>query len=906
MINPGFYYDGDKEFTPWYESYNEESKENLKWEVNKREKTLKKSFEDNKFDLKDKSDDYGEDEKNIQIRNESIEKNKKSITEKVNKNFEDKNNSGDILVKKPEVQEFFATIIFKQNKEFEKHKSKVEEAKKEKLKSGDENETDSIESWEEYKAHEASPENFEAFLLSSEWVRILRDEIADHIDDEWNFMDNYKISVKNLEVKLRKAWYENMRRNYNRKYNIVTSGESDKMQKMWQIISNSVDRTVSTYIKNWWDKFDDKLTEDLEKLLSNKENQELIKLLEPAKPGDEEGEEKDKFRDEFRRALKESIKKYSNIVCNGKKVSLDTGDTQVDLLLKSYLYLYRRFFYQDSVKPKKFKEKYLPKIMWAILINDGDLEDLEHNEFAERERQAEKERQEREAKRRQEIAERNRLRNSWWGSWHRLDSIIDKNEAYNVDNASWAQIAHREGLWPKLKDHEVNTRASEKENKIVKQVAFKKAWNTFINQHPDLKDLINIEDFSQLCGIDANTDLKNLRIRDDKWEEFKNNKVILFGKNPDEIRNILNSFSSEYINTIDDMYSRIDDDKDTVENSIRESAIWSVIDGVKSTLSSKWFKFNSKNPVKRHWNDIIISGEIEWSERTKWTMIKVRYDLDTGKLYMNSVIQKSNDNSKITLSNNSEINNDKINEEIWELPKFDDLLKNEYNLGWDNENNKWLPTRPWRLNREKLWNNMKNKINWLINKNVSLLTETIIDNSKRESTKMSTITKFMKSFNITSDTWWFSSLDFNKWSNLFDLIQIIDNTWDKKTGNLESLEYFDSEFMPTIMKYSWLKWWERNENQDKQNEYSEKLFKYKGNDDIGSLRDKIKDFNPDQFSWVADFREDQQLQLAEFIKKFTGSESAPNWKLDIGKMKNFVFDLKNTDDKALDAQLESA
>ena len=95
-------------------------------------------------------------------------KNKKSITEKVNKNFEDKNNSGDILVKKPEVQEFFATIIFKQNKEFEKHKSKVEEAKKEKLKYDDENETDSIESWEEYKAHEASPENFEAFLLSSE------------------------------------------------------------------------------------------------------------------------------------------------------------------------------------------------------------------------------------------------------------------------------------------------------------------------------------------------------------------------------------------------------------------------------------------------------------------------------------------------------------------------------------------------------------------------------------------------------------------------------------------------------------------------------------------------------------------------------------------------------------------
>ena len=133
MTTPGLYYNGDNESSEIKGNIenSEGSKEDLKWEVYDREKTLKKSFEDNKFDLKDKSDNYGETEKDTEIRAKSIEENKNSINEKVNKNFEDKNNSGYILVKKPEVQEFFATIIFKQNKEFEKHKSRVEESKKE-------------------------------------------------------------------------------------------------------------------------------------------------------------------------------------------------------------------------------------------------------------------------------------------------------------------------------------------------------------------------------------------------------------------------------------------------------------------------------------------------------------------------------------------------------------------------------------------------------------------------------------------------------------------------------------------------------------------------------------------------------------------------------------------------------
>ena len=72
------------------------------------------------------------------------------------------------------------------------------------------------------------------------------------------------------------------------------------------------------------------MVKTLESLLNNDENKEIIKKME----------QNSTLKDNFNRALKESIKKYSEYVLVGDKLSLDTGNKQTDLQLRSYLFVY--------------------------------------------------------------------------------------------------------------------------------------------------------------------------------------------------------------------------------------------------------------------------------------------------------------------------------------------------------------------------------------------------------------------------------------------------------------------------------------------------------------------------------------------------------------------------------------
>ena len=181
----------------------------------------------------------------------------------------------------------------------------------------------------------------------------------------------------------------------------------------------------------------------------------------------------------------------------------------------------------------------------------------------------------------------------------------------------------------------------------------------------------------------------------------------------------------------------------------------------------------------------------------------------------------------------------------------------------------------------------------MLNINLDMISNSIINHTKRQSAVNSIITKFMTTFNIMSPSWWFSSLDFNEWSNLFDLIQIIERTSDPNDGNIQNLEYFSSTFMPVVMEYSWLKWWERNDRQNKNTQKSKDIFGYNGdNKYINWLKDKTKDFNPKQFSWVANFEKQHQLWFADLIKENIITWNKPNWKLDGEKMRKFVDGLE--------------
>jgi hypothetical protein len=57
-----------------------------------------------------------------------------------------------------------------------------------------------------------------------------------------------------------------------------------------------------------------------------------------------------------------------------------------------------------------------------------------------------------------------------------------------------------------------------------------------------------------------------------------------------------------------------------------------------------------------------------------------------------------------------------------------------------------------------------------------MISNTIVDNTKKQSARNTTVTKFMRTFNIMIDDQEDKSLDFNDGSNLFDLLQIIENS----------------------------------------------------------------------------------------------------------------------------------
>ena len=145
-----------------------------------------------------------------------------------------------------------------------------------------------------------------------------------------------------------------------------------------------------------------------------------------------------KDNDVFKEILRWKIKNFSSIVLKNDRFSLNTWDKQIDLQLRSYLFMYGKIFHPNAFKANQSEQYYeglFPKIMWAILSADGydELEKyIKNNEFLEQEKKAEEARRKRDEQKRREIAKRNRERNnnyahSWW---NRPENQHEKNEIY--------------------------------------------------------------------------------------------------------------------------------------------------------------------------------------------------------------------------------------------------------------------------------------------------------------------------------------------------------------------------------------------------------------------------------------------------------------------------------------------
>ena len=369
--------------------------------------------------------------------------------------------------------------------------------------------------------------------------------------------------------------------------------------------------------------------------------------------------------------------------------------------------------------------------------------------------------------------------------------------------------------------------------------------------------------------------------------------------------------------------------KKKVGEYVKTYAIGAVIDNIRdafSVISDKknleeknwnfqWLKIDS---VQKIWDKIIIAGSFNNSN------VKVRYDLKTGKLFMNSLIHKDEvDPNKISIWDTSSISNpDSINFPIWEIKPFNDVLNDyyrlpphkskddtnnkmffeknfwEFNWGWrkdkedkeDKEGEKaqmtvWIPIRPKvPRNVDERKQNTEN----ILHSQIKLIGKIVREKTEAQAQKNSTIINLMTTFNIIPDQKIFNSLNFYKGSNLFDVIQIFDNS------DSSDLEYFNNIFMPELgEKYLWLEWWKKNltRQKTKNEEKVAEILDYNGTDKmIMWLKDNIKNFDPNQFSaWIAEFKESHQLWFINLIKQFLVDESS---QLDKEKMKFFIKHIK--------------
>ena len=887
-----------------------------------------------------------------------------SLIKRLKEKFKDEDSREWALLNNPQVQNLLANILWEHVRERNKKKNDREQQEKDKKPEWQENKKEEeVESWEDYRERESSPENFEEFLLSDTWIRILIDEIDKHLDENWKINERYPIYEKDLKLKLKKSRYSLMQREYNEKNGISTSIEMQEINQMWNIVADGIDTAVWDYLKSWWNNFDEWMVKTLESLLNNDENKEIIKKME----------QNSTLKDNFNRALKESIKKYSEYVLVGDKLSLDTGNKQTDLQLRSYLFIYWKFFYPWIFKTNQgnqYYEQILPKIMEAVLVADGDerLKNIvKNNIFLEKEKKAEEERKKRDKQRRQEIAKRNRENNDRYhpdDNWSGRRFYDSDNISGDIDWATWEQIVRNSNI--NLSDFKVNNWIENYTNSwYAKQKAFGIAWKKFVDSNNEIKDIITPEDMRNLYNVDTNS------IDEDSRKEFLKSDIMQWKSQEeiDKIRNILLKFPEEYKDALNSIPSMGRRQAQYLDERTKNFALWSVIDNVRFIFADivekwkwdskfEWFKFDWSEPVKREWNDIIISGSFNW------TAIKIRYDLVSWGLFMNSFLQHPS-TSKIAIWNNSN-----ADLQIWQLESFDTILEEHYRAPeitfgrWSQAQYRWNHATPSQdLWAEQWWNiwwdwweapegnvnkkrllfaahhfmgrrhhneepvaaepvtpeasittpsssqssfssytsEIKNgnsgeidairqKYRDMLYANLDMISNKIIDNTKKQSARNSAVTKFMKTFNIIVDGQEDKTLEFNDWSNLFDLIQLIENS------EPDVLERFQV-FMEKVSDYSGLNRWKNNILGSQRNSKYDITFNENNkNKYISLVRDNAKSFseNLDSFKGKMNFDSDSQLWFAKMItENITNNVSKPNWKLDASKMDDFIRHLEN-------------
>lgn len=430
-----------------------------------------------------------------------------------------------------------------------------------------------------------------------------------------------------------------------------------------------------------------------------------------------------------------------------------------------------------------------------------------------------------------------------------LNTDIDKNDSGDSRTFTQARIKIFENYGPLLGNKFSKNRSSKKDFPINAEVLYKET-NNFQN-------------------FDWNTRTLNLlRSLCDK-SEFKNvcSALRWFNNYLSEAQDDFHAFNSKVIN------------KNNSE--INNKAIGSVIDGIRNIFSNLWNQDKVDNEVQGILLDknvpVELNNDGDWlviNWTFKWERVKIKYDLISWNIYMNTCISETDTWGTIVFGGEN------TNIYLWTIENFASIM-DMY------ETTDIKPrTQNIELNNEKQHEDM-------LNSQIKSIWKLIKNELETNQVKNEASTNFLKTlWIIDNKTGWI--IQFESWSDAYKVMQIINNSAK------DDVKLF-MQCMGTITKYAW-KIWGSNQQDFNSDEYRE----YK---EYNDNKDKLGDEWSDKYGllkyfwekittaglykwqkWKVDGR--YKNWLASIIFEKLKSWEEPNRKLDQNEINKFVNNFK--------------
>lgn len=354
------------------------------------------------------------------------------------------------------------------------------------------------------------------------------------------------------------------------------------------------------------------------------------------------------------------------------------------------------------------------------------------------------------------------------------------------------------------------------------------------------------------------------------------------------------SYLNDSQNKVSTFYSKVERRKDAAINNI---AIGSVLDGIRNIFTNLWEKNNTDNHIHNLELDktkpIELENDSEWliiNWTFRWNPIKIKYDLLTWKVYMNTCMTKIYPWNTIIFWKKD------ANLYIWKIEDFSSILENY-------ETNDLLKNS-WKPNKEKIETNRNRRKEEFLNSFKNQIREIwkeIWPILETNQTKNEISINFLKTLGIidsNQNNKTDKEIQFEEWSDAYKAMEIINNS--KK----EDLQVF-SKNIEILAKFCKRNRGnnEPNPNEDDYKEFTKTIATYikqidneeksKYENTIYFLR-KLNDLNDNNFKytwkWIIS-KEYHNPFISIIYEKFTD-----NMSLNQDKIENFINDLKNDKD----------